>query len=168
MNSRIGRKLLISVIMCLALTVAIVNTVTIFRATAHSNSLMLMQARSGLNIIMHRLEEHLNRFEDIYNTLELSGTISQENVFNANATWANAKETESDFAAFYNEEGKVYWQTGNYNLADISLDRRSRLQRLCQRFQSGTYNTAYQARQGKRNSQGRGSCGNEDGQQQLD
>lgn len=123
MNSRIGRKLLISVIMCLALTVAIVNTVTIFRATAHSNSLMLMQARSGLNIIMHRLEEHLNRFEDIYNTLELSGTISQENVFNANATGANAKETESDFAAFYNEEGKVYWQTGNYNLADISLDR---------------------------------------------
>ncbi len=112
MNSRIGRKLLISVIMCLALTVAIVNTVTIFRATAHSNSLMLMQARSGLNIIMHRLEEHLNRFEDIYNTLELSGTISQENVFNANATWANAKETESDFAAIFTTKRKVYWQTG--------------------------------------------------------
>lgn len=123
MNSRIGRKLLLSVILCLALTVAIVNTVTIFRATAHSDSLMLMQVDSGLNIIMHRLEEHLNRLEDIYTTLDLSNAISQENVFTANAAWGNAKETDSDFAAFYNESGKAYWQTGNYNLADISMER---------------------------------------------
>lgn len=123
MNSRIGRKLLLSVILCLALTVAIVNTVTIFRATAHSDSLMMMQVDSGINIIMHRLEEHLNRLEDIYSTLELSDAISQENVFTANAAWANAKETDSDFAAFYSESGKAYWQTGNYNLADISLER---------------------------------------------
>lgn len=123
MNSRIGRKLLISVILCLALTVAIVNTVTIFRATAHSDSLMIMQVESGVNIINHRLDEHLSRLNDIYDTLSLSDVISQENVFNANAAWSNAKETDSDFAAFYNENGKPYWQTGNYNLADFSIDR---------------------------------------------
>lgn len=123
MNSRIGRKLLLSVIICLALTVAIVNTVTIFRASAHSDSLMLMQVDSGVSIVMHRLEEHIDRLEDIYNTLDLSNAISQENVFTANSVWANAKETDSDFAAFYNEEGRIYWQTGNYNLADVSLEK---------------------------------------------
>lgn len=123
MKSRIGRKLLLAIIVCIVLTVAIVNTVTIFRASSQNTSLMLMYTASGLNIVESRINEHIDRLEEIYNTLNLSNVILPDNVANTNSVWSDAKGTDYDFAAFYNEEGRVYWQTGNFNLSDFSVER---------------------------------------------
>ncbi|MCM1055111.1 MAG: methyl-accepting chemotaxis protein [Bacteroides sp.] len=123
MNSKLGRKLLLAIITCIMLTVAIVNVVTIFRASYQNDSLMLMHTESGLNIVKYRIDEHKNRLEEIYNTLNLSNVILPDNVANTNSVWSDAKDSDYDFAAFYNETGTVYWQTGNYNLADFTVSK---------------------------------------------
>lgn len=123
MKSRIGRKLLLAIIACIVLTVAIVNTVTIFRASAQTSSLMLMYTSSGINIVKQRVNEHIDRLEEIYTTLELSNVILPDYIVNTSPVWSGAKGSDYDFAAFYNEDGKVYWQSGNYNLADFSVGK---------------------------------------------
>lgn len=121
MNSRIGRKLLISVILCIVLTVVIVNTTTIFRSTTHSDSLMMIQTRSGLNILKHRLEEQENKIKEILEVMELSEVVLPDDVIRARSVWDSRKHAEGDFAAFCDHSGKVYWQSDNYNLSDFSV-----------------------------------------------
>ena len=123
MNSRIGRKLLISIILCIVLTVAIVNTTTIFRSTAHSDSLMLMHTESGLNVLKQRFNDQLDELSDLYDVMEASDVVLQNDVSGAREIWDSLDHTESDFAAFYDTNGTVYWQTDNYKLADFSASK---------------------------------------------
>lgn len=123
MNSRIGRKLLISVILCIVLTVAIVNTTTIFRSTAHSDSLMLMHTESSLNILKHRFDEQINQLEELLNVMETSNVVRLDDVSGIQEIWDFQEHTESDFAAFYDTGGQVFWQTDNYTLSDFSISR---------------------------------------------
>ncbi len=121
MKSRIGRKLLISVILCIVLTVAIVNTTTIFRSTAHSDSLMLMHTESSLNILIHRLDEQLNKCKSILEVLETSDVMV--NSSRADYIWDSQEKPEGVFGAFYDAQGTAYWQTENYNLADFDISK---------------------------------------------
>ncbi len=123
MNSRIGRKLLISVILCIVLTVAIVNTTTIFRSTAHSDSLMFMHTESGLNILKHRLEEQQDKVKSILDIFELSDVVLPDKADGAKAIWDAQEKPESEFAAFYDINGNIYWQTDNYALSDFSIEK---------------------------------------------
>lgn len=123
MNSRIGRKLLISVILCIVLTVAIVNTTTILRSTAHSDSLMLMHTESSLNILKHRFDEQLNQLEELLNVMETSEAVRLDDTSGIQEIWDSQEHTESDFAAFYDTSSQVFWQTNNYALSDFSVSR---------------------------------------------
>lgn len=123
MNSRIGRKLLFAIIMCIALTVAAVSSITILRSSSHSDSLMLMHTQSGLNTLKHGLASEQDRLEDIYDILELGQAFLPENTASADRIWDSQKSADGDFAAFYDANGSIYWKTDNFELADISVSK---------------------------------------------
>lgn len=123
MNSRIGRKLLISIILCIVLTVAIVITVTISRSTSHSDSLMLMHTQSGLNVLKQRFNDQLDELEDLFDVLEASDVILPNDASGAQEVWDSLEHGESDFVAFYDTNGSIYWKTDNYNLGSFSVNK---------------------------------------------
>lgn len=123
MNSRIGRKLLISVILCIVLTVAVVNTTTIFRSTAHSDSLMLMHTQSSLNILKHRFDEQINKLEEIYDVLDASSAVTIDYVERTDQAWKDQELSSTEFAAIYENPDKIVWQSDSYNLSDFSTGK---------------------------------------------
>ncbi|MBD5080920.1 MAG: methyl-accepting chemotaxis protein [Ruminococcaceae bacterium] len=123
MNSRIGRKLLISIILCIVLTVAIVNTTTVSMSTSYSDSLMIMHTESGLNILKQRFNDQLDDLSDIYDVLEASDVVTVEGAAEAQEIWDSLDHYESDFAAFYDASGNIFWKTDNYKLGSFSVSK---------------------------------------------
>lgn len=121
MNSKIGRKLLIAIILSIVLTVTIVNTVTIFRSSAYGDSIMTMHTQSSLNVLKARMAEQQNRLAELYEHMDLSGGISVENTDNSLSSWESSNAISADFAAFYNGYGEIVWQTENFALADFEM-----------------------------------------------
>lgn len=119
MNSRIGRKLLLVIVICIALTVAIVNTFTIFRSSAQTKTLILAQARTGVQVLMDGLEDHKSRFDVTIDMLEI--VLKQNEGLDLEGIWKNRKQTDSDFIALFDGEGNVFWKSDNYDLADFDV-----------------------------------------------
>ncbi len=117
MNSKIGRKLLFAIILCIALTVAIVNTFTIFRSTSHTETLMLSQATTGISVLKNGLKTQITRFHDTIDVIEMG--LKQNATIDLDSVWEDRKKTESDFIALFDAEGNVFWKSDNFNLADF-------------------------------------------------
>ncbi len=52
MNSRIGRKLLLAIIICLVLTLVVVNVFTVKLSGGNTDKLMLSQTETGMNTLV--------------------------------------------------------------------------------------------------------------------
>ena len=117
MNSRIGRKLVMAIVIAIILTVGIVSTVTIWRSSSHTNELMVSHSQTGLNILVAETDDQIKRMGDI---IAVTTTTLQANP-NADydMIWEAHKETNSDFAAVVNLMGEIVWQTDNFKLADF-------------------------------------------------
>ncbi len=120
MNSRIGRKLLLAIILCIVLTVSIVSVVTVSRSASYINSLMLTMSNSGLNILITGMSSQVDRLENIYEIMDVSGALVEAMGTEREELWSEHKSTEEDFAAILGADGKVYWSTDNFDLADFS------------------------------------------------
>lgn len=120
MNSRIGRKLLFAIIICIVFTVGIVNTFTIFRSTSHTNTLMLSQARTGMNVLINGIESKKVNFDDTIDVINLA--LGQNEGSDLDSLWEKQKSTESDFCALFGPTGEAFWTSDNYNLADFSVN----------------------------------------------
>ena len=120
MNSRIGRKLLLAIILCIALTVTIVSSITIFRATSHSDSLMLSHTSSGMKSLIRATEDHEERLEHIINLLQT--TLKYDQTADIGQLWNEQKSTDSDFCALMGPDGSIFWKTDNYNLSDFDVN----------------------------------------------
>ena len=121
MTSRIGRKILLAIIVCIVLTVGIVSTVTIFRSVNHTDELMNMQVDTGMNALISEMDNQQERLEGIINVfvqmLKVSESVDMPGI------WESQKGTESDFAALFGPDGTVFWKTDNYALSDFSVGR---------------------------------------------
>lgn len=117
MNSRIGRKLVVAIIIAIVLVVSIVSVVTIWRSSSHTNELMVSHSQTGLNILVAEMDDQVKRMGDI---IAVTTTTLQANP-NADydMIWEAHKETNSDFAAIVNLMGEIVWQTDNFKLADF-------------------------------------------------
>lgn len=120
MNSRIGGKLLLAIILCIALTVTIVSSITIFRATSHSDSLMLSHTSSGMKSLIRATEDHEERLEHIINLLQT--TLKYDQTADIGQLWNEQKSTDSDFCALMGPDGSIFWKTDNYNLSDFDVN----------------------------------------------
>lgn len=120
MNSRIGRKLLLAIIACIAVTVAVVNTFTIFRSTAATETRMLSQAKTGVNVLMSGMKSEQIRFDATIDVIRTVLTYTSD--IDINSIWDDRKQTESDFMALFDGQGTVYWKSDNYDLADFNVN----------------------------------------------
>ncbi len=118
MNSRIGRKLLLAIIICIVLTVVAVSVATISRASAHNDNLMGMLSDTGINILKTRLDNHVQRMEDLLEYLDDSGTVELDND-TISEVFKSKKETDGDFGGLCRTDGRFYWKTDNYNISDF-------------------------------------------------
>lgn len=122
MNSRIGRKLILAIVVSLVLTVVIVNFVTIHQSGTHTDSLMRMHTEAGMNTLVSAKEAQLERVANILGDMQLVGLITPEAADgSADIFWESKKKTESDFAAFFDADGTAYWKTDNFNLSDFTV-----------------------------------------------
>ena len=121
MTSRIGRKILLAIAICILLTVLIVTVVTIYRSVSHTDELMSMQVDTGMNALISEMDDQQVRLEGIINVfvemLKISEAVDMQSI------WDFQKGTDSDFAALFGPDGTVFWMTDNYNLSDFSVDR---------------------------------------------
>ena len=120
MNSRIGRKLLVAIAICIFFAVAIISVVTITKSDAHTQELMLQQSQVGLNNLLEGLTTEEDRLQSKINVMQ--ATLTQSTSTDLDEIWGPLKETESDFAAIVGPSGNYFWKSDNFNLADFSVD----------------------------------------------
>lgn len=118
LNSRIGRRLLLAIVLIIAITVGIVNTFTIIRSSSQTTELMLTQTKTGINVLEDGIKSHQTRFKTIIDLIVALRTNSEDN--DIDSIWQDNKQTENDFIAFYDPQGRTYWKSTNFDLADFS------------------------------------------------
>ena len=119
MNSRIGRKLLLAIIICIVLTVGIVSSITIWRSDSHTDELMEIQARTSIKSFEGELERQQNRLDEIIDIM--TNTLMLNESIDLNSVWDKYKQTDNDFVALLGPTGQVFWKSENYNLADFDV-----------------------------------------------
>lgn len=117
MTTRIGRKLLITIIICIVVAVGLVSAITIYSSDSNVDELMMSQAETGLSIISYRVTEEIKRASDMTSEFVYASTES----ISYEQTWSDESSTEFDFAAVYDADGSIVWQSDNYNLGDFRL-----------------------------------------------
>lgn len=126
MNSRIGRKLLIAIIICLVLTLVFVNVSTVTIASGNNDKLMRSQTEIGMNTLVAAKEAQLDKVEDMISDMEYSGLLrSDAPAEELNVFFNSKKKTENDFAAIMDSNGNIVWKSDNFDLADFGLARAS-------------------------------------------
>lgn len=123
MNSRIGRKLLFAILICIALTVAIDSSIIVFRSASQINALTLMLTKSGLSVLLNGMSEQENRLENIYDIMNAADALGTDADASRNEIWAEHKDTDSDFAAICDSRGIFYWKTDNFDLSDFTTSK---------------------------------------------
>ena len=120
MNSRVGRKLLLAIIVCIALTVAIVNTFTTVRWSSHTTELMLSHTKTSTNVLLNGMKAQQARCTNLANVVDIA--VRESENADLNSIWQEQKQTDSDFMALFNADGNIIWKSDNYDLADLSVD----------------------------------------------
>lgn len=126
MNSRIGRKLLLAIIICLVLTLVVVNVFTVKLSGGNTDKFMLSQTETGMNTLVAAKEAQLEKVQDMLSDMEYSGLLRADAPSeDLDAFFNSKKRTESDFAAIMDSNGNIVWKTDNFDLADFNLTRAS-------------------------------------------
>lgn len=121
MNSRIGRKLLSAIFICIIVTVTVVNVFTIYQAGGHTDTLMKMHTASGMSTLKSAMESQESRFTDLTEDYDVMGIGAPDKINEAVKMWEIKKRTESDFAALYDASGNRFWKTDNFDLDTVRL-----------------------------------------------
>lgn len=124
MNSKIGRKLLLAIIVCITLTVLAVSIVTAAMSMSQSNKIMASMAHSGMNSLKNSLDDIFERIESTAEYIDVSGTLML-GTDELTELFTERAKSEGEFAAYFFADGTPYWQTENYKLADFSLDKKT-------------------------------------------
>lgn len=126
MNSRIGRKLLIAIIICLVLTVVVVNIFSVRLSSNNTDKLMRLQVETGMNTLVAAKETQLDKVEDMLGDMEYSGLLrSDAPAAELDAFFNAKKKTDNDYAAIMDANGNIVWKSANFDLADFNLARAS-------------------------------------------
>ncbi len=122
MNSKIGRKLLLAIIFCIFITVLAVSITTMGMSMSYTNTVVSMMAQSGMNSLQTSYETNLDRIQNTADYIEVAGvmTLGPEGL---QELFEERCESTGDFIAFYNNDGTLFWQSENYNLADFVIDK---------------------------------------------
>ncbi len=123
MNTRIGRKLLITIIICIVLASALISTIIIFTSSSNTDALMMSHAEAGLRILQHRLDEQQRRLDQITEDMTSSDFALSEDESTISDYWSTERDSDFDFIAVFNSDGTVKMQSENYMLSDFNLGK---------------------------------------------
>ncbi len=112
--SRLGKKLSFTTAILLFVCVVVAILVSIFLAKDYSTGLVQMQSETGVSVLKSEIEAETTELE-FYAKILADLDISE-----AALKWEGIDAKESEFAAIYDEEGKVLWKSSNYNVADFN------------------------------------------------
>lgn len=113
MKSKIGRSLLLTLLICIIVSVATVNTIAMFMSADFSNSLMLMHTKTGAVTLKRELVQQQERLENIASIIGFSlDDISVDRLH-------SLMEFEGDFFGYYDVNGELAESSDNYALSDI-------------------------------------------------
>ena len=107
MNTRIGRKLLITIIICIVLASALISTIIIFTSSSNTDALMMSHAEAGLRILQHRLDEQQRRLDQITEDMTSSDFALSEDESTISDYWSTERDSDFDFIAVFNKIGRA-------------------------------------------------------------
>ncbi len=117
--SRIGKKLISCFLICLVVAIATVNTIAMFMSANIIRTIMADQNASSVKDIKASLTDEVFRLRSIFETMDNLGLTLQGNEEDAAIIWELQKSTDSEFAAFCDTAGNMYFKTENFPLADF-------------------------------------------------
>ena len=121
MNSRIGRKLLLAIIICIVMTVGLVSFITIWRSDSHTDELMEVQTRTSIKSFEGALEQQQNRLDEIIDVI--TNTLAIDPDIDLDGVWSKYKQTDNDFVALLGPTGQVYWKSSNFEIVDFDVKK---------------------------------------------
>lgn len=117
--SKIGKKLSLAVLACIAIVTAVCIAITITLASNHSDTQMQNQSDTGVKILQLQVTTELENLQEVHELLDVYYTQDPKTDFDA--LWTKKFGSDSvEFGAIYDKSGSVIWSSDNYKLADFS------------------------------------------------
>ncbi|MCH5204248.1 MAG: cache domain-containing protein [Oscillospiraceae bacterium] len=121
--SRIGLKLIAVFMAGLIAAVAVVNTIAMIMATSMIRTVVKEGNMSGLKTVQSELAEEIFELRAFIEMMDSFDFTLRGNEENADLFWDTSYGSDSEYAAFFDTEGNVYWHSDNYASADLDLNR---------------------------------------------
>ena len=121
--SRIGLKLVAVFMAGLIVAVATVNTIAMFMAASMLRTVVETQNISGLATVQSELSEEIFELEAFIEMMDAFDYTLPGNGKDADTFWDTSYGSDSEYGAFFDTNGNIYWQSENYSSADFDLSR---------------------------------------------
>ena len=120
--SKIGLKLIALFMAGLIVTVAVVSVIGLTIMSDSITNIAVDSNKTSVGTVESKLEEVLMRFRRVVLTMDAMDFTSPGNEAVCDEYWSLTHSYESEFGAFFDTSGTAYWQTDNFNLADININ----------------------------------------------
>ena len=119
---RIGLKLIAVFMAGLVLAMVIVSSISMYMASEIIRTISREENISSVNTIQSDLNGEIDDLKDTMVTMDALDFTLPGNEAEANVFWEMSADSASDFGAFYDADGIIYWQTDNYDLGGFDLN----------------------------------------------
>ena len=117
--SKIGLKIIALFMAGLIATVAAVSIIGLSIMSDSITGIAVDSNRTSVSTVTSKLDEVLARFGRVVLTMDAMDFTSPGHEDVCNEYWALTHSYNSEFGAFFDTNGVPYWQTDNFNIADI-------------------------------------------------
>ena len=121
--SKIGLKLIGLFMAGLIVTVAAISIIGTSIMSSSIREIAVDGNETSVNMVKSKLQEVLARFGRVVLTMDAMDFTSPGNEDICDEYWSLTHSYESEFGAFFDTNGIPYWQTDNFNLADIDVKK---------------------------------------------
>ena len=121
--SKIGLKLIALFMAGLIVSVAVVSVIGLTIMSGSITELAVDANRNGVSTVESKLEEVLQRFRRVVLTMDAMDFTSPGHEDVCDQYWDLTHSYDSEFGAFFDTTGTPYWQTANFNLGDIDVNK---------------------------------------------
>lgn len=119
--SKIGLKLIAVFMAGLIVAVVVVSAISMYMASAIIRTISSEENVASLNTIQSDLNSEIDDLKDTMKTMDALDFTLPGHEEDAQVFWEMSANYASNFAAIYDADGIIYWQTDNYKLADFDL-----------------------------------------------
>lgn len=121
--SKIGLKLIALFMAGLIVTVVSISVIGLSIMSDAITTIAVYSNETSVNMVQSKLQEVLARFQRVVLTMDAMDFTSPGKEDVADEYWALTHSYESEFAAFFDTNGTIYWKTDNFDLGDIDKNR---------------------------------------------